>query len=152
VTLIAVPSAVSLARRLSAEVARHWHLPKSFVEDHEVIVAELTTNALKATLAFHEARGINTVGRIKLKLQWGNRSGVGRGGPSGLIEKPGGLCRIASGVVGEGGLQDVSGLAVLAFDEGGEADEPEPGPQVVDLIDSPRWLLVLFQVAPELGG
>lgn len=69
VTLVAVSNAVPLARRLSGEVARHWHLPKLFIEDHETIVSELVTNALKATLAFQEACGVNEVGRIKFKLR-----------------------------------------------------------------------------------
>lgn len=69
-TLVAVSNAVPLARRITAEVARHWHLPQSFVEDLEVIVSELVTNALNATLKFHKARGITEYGRIKLKLYW----------------------------------------------------------------------------------
>jgi hypothetical protein len=40
------------------------------MEDHRVVVSELTTNALKATQDFHKACGITTVGRIKLKLHW----------------------------------------------------------------------------------
>lgn len=70
VTLVAVSNAVPLARRLAAEVARHWHLPESLVKDHAVVVSELTTNAVKATQDFRKARGIPTVGRIKLKLHW----------------------------------------------------------------------------------
>jgi hypothetical protein len=69
-TLVAVSNAIPLARRITAEVARHWRLPKLFVEDHEVIVSELVTNALNATLKFHKARGITEYGRIKLKLYW----------------------------------------------------------------------------------
>jgi hypothetical protein len=69
-TLVAVSNAVPLARRITAEVARHWRLPKLFVADQEVIVSELVTNALNATLKFHKARGITEYGRIKLKLHW----------------------------------------------------------------------------------
>ena len=70
VTLVAVSNAAPLARRLAAEVARHWRLPEFLVKDHAVVVSELTTNAVKATQDFHKARGIPTVVRIKLKLRW----------------------------------------------------------------------------------
>lgn len=67
-TLVAVSNAIPLARRITAEVARNWRLPRLFVEDQEVIVSELVTNALNATFKFHKARGITEYGRIKLKL------------------------------------------------------------------------------------
>lgn len=70
VSLAALTNAVPLARRLAAEVTRHWRLPGSIKENHEVVISELTTNALKATQAFHMAQGIRDVGRIKLKLRW----------------------------------------------------------------------------------
>ena len=70
VTLVAVTNAVPLARRLVGEVLRHWHLPASLAEDHEVVISELMTNALNATLDYHKARGLNEVGRLKLKLRW----------------------------------------------------------------------------------
>jgi anti-sigma regulatory factor (Ser/Thr protein kinase) len=70
VSLAALTNAVPLARRLAAEVTRHWRLPADIKESHEVVISELTTNALKATQAFHLARGVNEVGWIKLKLRW----------------------------------------------------------------------------------
>lgn len=59
-----------LARRLVGKVARHWHLPQAFTEDAELVISELTTNALKATQSFNEARGLHDVGRLKLRLPW----------------------------------------------------------------------------------
>ncbi|MEV5708643.1 ATP-binding protein [Actinoallomurus sp. NPDC052274] len=70
VTLAAAPNAVPLARRLVAEVARHWHLPTELIHDTETIVSELATNALKATDGFHQAMGITEIGRIRLRLKW----------------------------------------------------------------------------------
>lgn len=70
VALAAAPNAVPLARRLVAEVARHWHLPNELIYDTETIVSELATNALKATDAFHRAMGITEIGRIRLRLKW----------------------------------------------------------------------------------
>src|SRR5262249_27032599 len=70
VTLAAMSNAVPLARRLVTEVARHWHLPRDLVENAELVVSELFTNALKATQSFNEARGLHEVGRIKLRLHW----------------------------------------------------------------------------------
>ncbi|GAA4629744.1 hypothetical protein GCM10023196_052330 [Actinoallomurus vinaceus] len=69
VTLAAVPNAVSLARRLVAEVARHWRLPDELVEGTVLITSELVTNAIKATEAFHQATGTREVGRVKLRLR-----------------------------------------------------------------------------------
>lgn len=74
VTLVAVPNAVPLARRLVTEVARHWRLPADITESAELVISELATNALKATDVFHQARGIPEVGRIKLRLRWAQPS------------------------------------------------------------------------------
>lgn len=70
VTLAATPNAVPLARRLVSEVARQWHLPQELTEDAELVISELSTNAVKQTAYFNEARGINEVGHVKLRLRW----------------------------------------------------------------------------------
>jgi anti-sigma regulatory factor (Ser/Thr protein kinase) len=70
VTLAATTNAVPLARRLVTEVARHWRLPKEFAEDAELVISELTTNAVKQTKYFNEARGLKEMGHIRLRLCW----------------------------------------------------------------------------------
>ncbi|MCO5998923.1 ATP-binding protein [Actinoallomurus rhizosphaericola] len=69
VTLAAVPNAVSLARRLVAEVTRHWCLPDELIEGTVLITSELVTNAIKATDVFHQATGVSEIGRVKLRLR-----------------------------------------------------------------------------------
>jgi hypothetical protein len=79
--------------------------------------------------------------------------GIGRGDLSRLFEQPGEFRRIAHGLVGKRRLQQASHLGVVAFDEGGQAGLPEPGPQVLDRVDpgGTRWQ-VTCQVAAEFGG
>jgi len=70
VTLAATTNAVPFARRLVADIARQWHLPRDLAEDAELVTSELTTNAVKATHFFKAARGLEEIGRIKLRLRW----------------------------------------------------------------------------------
>jgi anti-sigma regulatory factor (Ser/Thr protein kinase) len=70
VTLAAITNSVPLARRLVREVTRHWHLPDELADNAGLIMSELATNAVKATVEYHAARGIPEVGRIKLSLRW----------------------------------------------------------------------------------
>lgn len=70
VTLAATPNAVPLARRLVTEVARQWRLPGDLSEDAELVISELTTNAIKATQFFNVARGVEGAGRVKIRLRW----------------------------------------------------------------------------------
>lgn len=69
-TLAAIPNSVPLARRLVSEVARRWRLSPAFGEDAELVISELVTNAVRATQAFHQARGLPEVGRVKVRLRW----------------------------------------------------------------------------------
>ncbi|MEV5703718.1 ATP-binding protein [Actinoallomurus sp. NPDC052274] len=69
VTLAAVPNAVSLARRLVAEVTLHWRLPDELVESTVLITSELVTNAIKATEVFQQTTGASDIGCVKLRLR-----------------------------------------------------------------------------------
>lgn len=70
VTLAATANAVPFARRIVADITRQWHLPRDLAEDAELVTSELTTNAVKATQFFNAARGLEEVGRIRLRLRW----------------------------------------------------------------------------------
>jgi anti-sigma regulatory factor (Ser/Thr protein kinase) len=64
VQLVALPNAVSLARRLVREWYRHWQVPEHVIENGELVASELVTNAIKAK------------GRtIRLRIRWGNGAG-----------------------------------------------------------------------------
>lgn len=82
VQLIALPNAVSLARRLVREWFRHWQVPEGVIENGELVASELVTNAIKAK------------GRtIRVRMRWWTGSGyieVWDGDPSPPIEKEAG--------------------------------------------------------------
>lgn len=70
VTLAATSDAVPLSRRLVTDVARQWHLSRDFADDAELVMSELTTNAIKATHLFYAARGLDETGNIRIRLRW----------------------------------------------------------------------------------
>ncbi|WP_329242548.1 ATP-binding protein [Actinoallomurus sp. NBC_01490] len=70
VALAATPEAVPLARRLVIDVARQWRLPHGFADDAELVMSELTINAIKATHLFYATHGRAETGNIRIRLRW----------------------------------------------------------------------------------
>ena len=69
ITLPATDRAVVLARNLGVRVTRRWSL-QDLAEDTQLIVSELTTNAIKMTRAYNDAMGITGAGCIRLRFRW----------------------------------------------------------------------------------
>lgn len=75
VTLPATDGAVPLARGLAAQVTGRWSL-QELTEDTQLIVSELTTNAIRLTHEYNAAMAIVEAGHIRLRFRWSRPSFV----------------------------------------------------------------------------